>query len=69
MCYVNTVTNDLHYDGREIDVWKFRKEILNNKYWDKTLERVESSPIYEGSHRGSDANQVGFLGDLSLIWF
>jgi hypothetical protein len=47
-------------------MWKFRKEILNNKYWDKTLERVKKSPIYERSHRGSDANQVGFLGEIVI---
>ena len=42
----------------------YKRRILNENYWRKTLDRVGGSPIYEYSHRGSNANQVGFLGEI-----
>lgn len=44
----------------------YKRRILNESYWEKTLDRVASSPIYAHSHRGSDANQVGFLGEIVI---
>jgi len=43
---------------------------LNNYFWDEALKRVNSSPIYANSHRGRQANEVGFLGEVvAESWF
>jgi len=43
---------------------------LNDYFWDATIERVKESPIYDGSHRGKQANEVGFLGEIvAESWF
>jgi len=43
---------------------------LNDYFWDTAIERVKESPIYDGSHRGKQANEVGFLGEIvAEAWF
>jgi len=32
--------------------------------WDVAVRRARATPIYDGSHRGSDANLVGALGEI-----
>ena len=45
----------------------YRKKVLGERHWTLASERVESSPIYENSHREKSANQVGFLGEVVII--
>ena len=49
----------------------FYKEIqLNDSHWTNAQTRVNSTKVYAGSHRGSQANQVGFLGEVvAEEWF
>ena len=37
---------------------------LNKKHWSIASKRVLEIPIYKGSHRGLNANQVGSLGEV-----
>ena len=47
----------------------YRKKVLEERHWTLASERVESSPIYENSHRAKSANQVGFLGEVVMEEF
>jgi hypothetical protein len=43
---------------------------LSEKQWTLAEQRVASAPIYEGSHRKKQANEVGFLVEvLAEEWF
>ena len=49
---------------------KFYKKIeLNEGHWSRASAQVANSPIYENSHRGFEANQVGILGEVVLADF
>lgn len=37
--------------------------------WSKAQERASATPIYEKSHRGAAANQVGALGEVVFEYF
>jgi len=44
--------------------------ILNDSYWSGTSDRVKKSQVYNGSHRGEEGNEVGFLGEIvAEAWF
>ena len=43
---------------------------LYEEIWEEARNRSDSIPIYENSHRGSNANQVGSLGEvIAERWF
>ena len=50
-------------------MWKPTRKILSEMHWDKAIERAEGLPIYEGSHRGAKANEVGCLGEIVMEIF
>jgi hypothetical protein len=50
-------------------MWKPVRKILSETHWNKALERVEGLPIYEGSHRGVQGNEVGCLGEIVIEAF
>ena len=42
----------------------YKQVILSDIHWTETNNRVNKTKIYENSHRGRQANQVGFLGEV-----
>ena len=50
-------------------MWKPTRKILSEMHLDKAIERAEGLPIYEGSHRGAKANEVGCLGEIVMEIF
>ena len=47
----------------------YTKCILRNEHYKTTRELVSAAPIYEGSHRKLQANEVGFLGEVvAMQW-
>ena len=43
---------------------------LHDYFWDEASQRVAAGNIYERSHRGEEANEVGFLGEVvAEKWF
>ena len=42
----------------------YNRVLLKDHHWELANKRVESSKVYKLSHRGEEANQVGFLGEI-----